>query len=37
MGFRKIASRYEGIMLFSRGFLDIVCFLMCWKKVQEAF
>jgi transposase len=37
MGFRRITNRYERLNVVFKGLLDIACFLMCWKKVQEAF
>jgi transposase len=33
MGFRKLASRYEGLNVAFKGILDIACFMLYWKRV----
>jgi transposase len=37
MGFRRITSRYERLNVVFKGLLDIACFMLCWKKIQETF
>ena len=32
MGFRKLATRYERLSIVFKGFLDIACFMLCWKR-----
>ena len=32
MGFRRLATRYERLNIVFKGFLDIACFMLCWKR-----
>ncbi|MDP2218436.1 MAG: transposase [Methanolobus sp.] len=32
MGFRRLTTRYERLNIVFKGFLDIACFMMCWKR-----